>query len=77
MSIATFFRNRYLIYYAVALQMGCVQRRAAVCAALGLGNCDGKQLLRQLNQYNFSRESVGDALQTVLSMPTGSLAYDV
>lgn len=52
-----------------------MQHRAAVCAALGLGNCDGKQLLRQLNQYNFSRESVVEALQTVLGMPTGSLAH--
>lgn len=58
-------------------QVGCVQHRAAVCAALGLGNCDGKQLLRQLNQYNFSRESVVEAVQTVLSVPTGSLASDI
>ena len=47
------------------LQAGCVQRRAALSAALGLGNCDGKQLLRQLNVYGFSRQHVNDALASL------------
>jgi hypothetical protein len=38
------------------------QRRSQVCAYLGLGNCDGKQLLRQLNLYGFTRTEVGRAL---------------
>lgn len=38
------------------------QRRALVCAYLGLGDCDGKQLLRQLNCYGFGREELAAAL---------------
>ncbi|KAL3145719.1 hypothetical protein ABBQ32_003250 [Trebouxia sp. C0010 RCD-2024] len=48
-----------------SLQAGCVQRRAALSAALGLGNCDGKQLLRQLNIYGFSRQHVVTALASL------------
>jgi len=51
-----------------------VQRRAAVSAALGLGNCDGKQLLRQLNMYGFSRDTVAKALQAVSGMELASSA---
>lgn len=57
-----------------ALQAGCVQRRAALSAALGLGNCDGKQLLRQLNIYGFSRQHVVDALATMNFSFTAVLA---
>ncbi|KAL0040567.1 hypothetical protein WJX77_011109 [Trebouxia sp. C0004] len=53
-------------------QAGCVPRRAAVSAALGLGNCDGKQLLRQLNMYGFSRADVAKALQAIPGMETAS-----
>lgn len=38
------------------------QRRSQVCAYLGLGECDGKQLLRQLNLYGFTRDDVERAL---------------
>ena len=58
-----------LLYDHSRLQVGCVQRRAAVSALLGLGNCDGKQLLRQLNMYGFCRADVAKALQAI----TGSL----
>ena len=37
-------------------------RRFAVGAFLGLGDCDGKQLLAQLNRYGFTRQEVGRAL---------------
>ena len=47
------------------VQTGCARRRAAVCFALGLGNCDGKQLLKQLNNYNFSRQDVCQALESI------------
>lgn len=47
------------------MQGACVQRRAAVCSTLGLGNCDGKQLVKQLNNYNFTRNDVLQALNTV------------
>lgn len=38
------------------------RRRRAVCAHLGLGDCDGRQLLRQLNRYGFSLQEVEQAL---------------
>lgn len=38
-------------------------RRTAVCAYLGLGACDGKQLLRQLNCYGFTHQEVAVALE--------------
>lgn len=41
---------------------GAVARRAALCSALGLGMCDGKQLLKQLNLYGFTRDEVDAAL---------------
>lgn len=59
---------------AVFLQAGCVQRRVAFSAALGLGNCDGKQLLRQLNNYGFSRQHVRDALAVIDLPDAASLA---
>lgn len=37
------------------------RRRNLVCDYLGLGTCDGKQLLRQLNRYDFSEERVMEA----------------
>ena len=46
------------------LQGGSVTaRRRLVCAHLGLGDCDGKQLARQLNRYCFSHEEVEVALE--------------
>jgi peptidoglycan hydrolase-like protein with peptidoglycan-binding domain len=38
------------------------QRRSMVCAYLGIGDCDGKQLQRQLNRYGFTSEEVERAL---------------
>ncbi|KAL0019080.1 hypothetical protein WJX79_004610 [Trebouxia sp. C0005] len=55
-------------------QVGCVQRRAAVSTALGLGNCDGKQLLRQLNTYGFSQDDVAKALQAIPGVEPASSA---
>lgn len=47
-----------------SLQGGHVsQRRALVCAYLGLGDCDGKQLARQLNRYSFGVQEVEAALR--------------
>ncbi|DBA97605.1 TPA: hypothetical protein ACH3X3_012509 [Trebouxia sp. C0006] len=59
---------------ASSKQVGCVKRRAAVSATLGLGNCDGKQLLRQLNTYGFSRDDVAKALQAISDMEPASSA---
>ncbi len=39
------------------------QRRMLVCDYLGLGACDGKQLLKQLNSYGFSWEDLSAALE--------------
>lgn len=38
-------------------------RRHLVGAFLGLGHCDGKQLLRQLNRYCFMPQELEQALQ--------------
>ena len=45
----------------VALQ--CKQQRHQLCVKLGLGPCDGKQLLQQLNRFGFSRAEVEEALK--------------
>jgi hypothetical protein len=37
-------------------------RRKLVGAYLGLGECDGKQLMRQLNLYGFTKQEVNRAL---------------
>lgn len=48
----------------LSLQSGKVtQRRSLVCDCLGLGACDGKQLLRQLNSYGFGRDDLDAALE--------------
>ena len=39
------------------------ERRDMVCSYLGIGSCDGKQLLRQLNVYNFTDEDLARAIQ--------------
>ncbi|KAL6776176.1 hypothetical protein ACKKBG_A20145 [Auxenochlorella protothecoides x Auxenochlorella symbiontica] len=39
-----------------------VRRRAALCDELGIGMCNGKQLLRQLNSYGFSMDDVVSVL---------------
>ena len=38
------------------------ERRSLVCAFLGIGMSDGKQLVKQLNTYGFSQEDVAAAL---------------
>ena len=38
------------------------KRRMLVCEFLGIGECDGKQLLRQLNSYGFAHEDLEQAL---------------
>lgn len=38
-------------------------RRELLCEYLGLGMCDGKQLLRQLNSYGFLPQDVEKGLQ--------------
>jgi len=46
------------------LQPGDVtKRRQLLCSYLGLGMCDGKQLLRQLNSYGFSQQELDEALR--------------
>lgn len=42
---------------------GASKLRHALCDALGIGRCNGKQLLRQLNCYGFTREEVSAALE--------------
>ena len=47
-----------------SLQGGSVTaRRFLVGAFLGLGDCDGKQLLRQLNRYCFTHQELAAALE--------------
>ena len=38
------------------------ERRVLVCDYFGIGMCDGKQLLRQLNSYGFSKSDLTAAL---------------
>ncbi len=38
------------------------QLRQLVCGHLGLGSCDGKQLLKQLNRYKFTSADLEQAL---------------
>lgn len=45
--------------------------RHALCDALGLGRCNGKQLLRQLNRYGFTREEVNEALARIQNTEPG------
>lgn len=45
------------------MQVQTKRRREAVCDFLGLGNCDGKQLLKQLNLYNFTDDDLREALK--------------
>lgn len=40
-------------------------RRRLLCAQLGIGDCNGKQLLRVLNRFSFSRSEVVAALAVV------------
>ena len=40
----------------------CKQQRLQLSVKLGLGPCDGKQLLQQLNRFGFSRAEVEEAL---------------
>ncbi|KAG8458194.1 hypothetical protein KFE25_011725 [Diacronema lutheri] len=44
---------------------GAGRLRHALCDALGLGRCNGKQLLRQLNRYGFTREEVNAVLAEI------------
>ncbi|KAK9803885.1 hypothetical protein WJX72_002019 [[Myrmecia] bisecta] len=45
-----------------AMQKGVRMLRMRVCAYLGIGAADGKQLLRALNSYGFSREELLEAI---------------
>ena len=45
------------------MQVQTKRRREAVCDLLGIGHCDGKQLLKQLNMYNFSESDLEEALR--------------
>lgn len=48
---------------ATFLQAGRIRdRREMVCNYLGIGSCDGKQLLKQLNIFNFTEAEVMHAL---------------
>jgi len=39
------------------------KRRFLVCSYMGLGECNGKQLLRQLNDYGFTKDDLAEALK--------------
>ncbi|KAL4445435.1 hypothetical protein ABPG77_011260 [Micractinium sp. CCAP 211/92] len=61
------FSREQLLAWGLVAELGerggsVTARRRLVCAHLGLGECDGKQLGRQLNRYCFSREEVEAAL---------------
>ncbi len=47
------------VFDAVQGQAG---RRQLVCRQLGIGDCNGKQLLKSLNSYGFSRGEVEAAV---------------
>ncbi|KAI8105646.1 hypothetical protein M9434_000228 [Picochlorum sp. BPE23] len=62
------FSREYLISHGVVAPMhqrgdNVTWRRELLCEYLGLGMCDGKQLLRQLNSYGFLPEDVEKGLQ--------------
>ena len=40
-------------------------RRRVLCEQLGIGDCNGKQLLRVLNRFSFGRSEVVAALAVV------------
>ena len=61
------FSREMLIDKGLVAEMGVrggdvTRRRELVCAWLGIGTCDGKQLLRQLNTYGFTHEDLNEAL---------------
>lgn len=47
-------------------------RRDRVCNHLGLGICDGRQLLKQLNIFNFTYEDVMQALELETEIATNT-----
>lgn len=49
----------------VAEQGAQAERRRRVTALLGLGDCNAKQLLRQLNTFSFSQGELQAAVQQV------------
>lgn len=56
-------QNQGLIAHEMGQRGGDVtERRRLVSEFLGLGNCDGKQLLRQLNHYGFRKEDLEASL---------------
>lgn len=62
------FSREQLLAWGLVAELGerggsVTARRRLVCAHLGLGDCDGKQLARQLNRYCFSHEEVEVALE--------------
>lgn len=63
------FSRSDILAWGLAAQHGaeqpaqCKQRRHQLCVKLGLGPCDGKQLLQQLNRFDFSRAEVEEALK--------------
>lgn len=49
--------------YDASLPAGdAAKRRFLVCNYMGLGECNGKQLLRQLNDYGFTKDDLAEAL---------------
>jgi len=61
------FNREMLIELGLVAEMGVrgkdvTRRRELVCAWLGIGACDGKQLLRQLNTYGFMPADLNEAL---------------
>lgn len=62
------FGRRGLVERGLVAEMGVrggdvTRRRELVCAWLGIGMCDGKQLLRQLNVYGFTEEDLEEGLR--------------
>lgn len=53
---------QYVSIRSTTMQVHTKLRREAVCNSLGIGNCDGKQLLKQLNLYNFTEDDLQEAL---------------
>lgn len=61
------FNRGILMELGLVAEMGVrgkdvTRRRELVCAWLGIGVCDGKQLLRQLNTYGFTPAELSEAL---------------
>lgn len=55
---AVVYEMRDLVQWGLCGSPGSAVRRSALCDALSIGHCNGKQLLRKLNSYQIPREEI-------------------